>query len=217
MGLWKEPPGQPARRSAPGNQKTGGEAGLGLEAHLGEVIAHGRGQPQQPESRLHHPGGKAGARPHDPPHAQGQLDHLPGVAAALGRIALQQPRAGLSAGDHGQLPGQVVGIAQAGVHALAREGRRQVRGVAGQQNPALPPARGHPRMEGIHGGADDGGVHVGPMGGQQAAHRFRPQQRSLAFMGMQHELETPRAIGARQGDAGTPGVAEDFGMAGVVG
>ena len=48
-----------------------------------------------------------------------------------------------------ELPGQVRGVAQAGAHALAGEGRRLVRGVAREQRAPVPPAVGPARAEGV--------------------------------------------------------------------
>ena len=46
-----------------------------------------------------------------------------------------------------ELPRQVGGVADAGAHALAGEGRHEVRGVAGEQRPVVQPPVGHPRLE----------------------------------------------------------------------
>ena len=69
-----------------------------------------------------------------------QLDEGAHMRRALAFVGVEQA-IGRAAAQHGvELPGEVGGIAHAGAHALAEEGRRLVAGVAGQQQPPSPPA-----------------------------------------------------------------------------
>ena len=59
-----------------------------------------------------------------------------GDRAALGRVGVEQAVRHRAAPDGGQLPAEVRRIGEAEVEALAAEGRVDVGGVAGEQDPA---------------------------------------------------------------------------------
>ncbi len=73
-------------------------------------------------------------------------DDLLGHRPALDLIAVQQARAGPAGTDEGQLPAEVEGVLQAGVHPVTLGGRAHVGGVSGQQGPARSVAGGHTRV-----------------------------------------------------------------------
>ena len=55
---------------------------------------------------------------------------------ALCLVCLEQVRSGQAANRQGQLPAEVPRVLDTGVHALPTRGRVQVRGVAGDEDPA---------------------------------------------------------------------------------
>src|ERR671931_664585 len=67
----------------------------------------------------------------------GDLEHVTVGGEALGREAREQSRAGAAAQGERELPGEVVGVVEARVQALAPEGAREVAGVAQQEAPSL--------------------------------------------------------------------------------
>ena len=64
---------------------------------------------------------------------------------AFGLVAVQQCRIGPAGGDAGQLPGQVVSIGDAAVHAQPAQRGGDVRGVAGQEYSPSAERVGHER------------------------------------------------------------------------
>ena len=138
--------GNAGREEAPRGwlQGAGRQARGGGGAHgLADAVAADRGGQGDPADG----GGAvlpAGHRPADP---DGLFDQGPGVRAAFGLVAGQQVRPG-PAGEHvGELPGQVVGVAQPGGQALADERRGEVGGVAEQEDPPGPEAGRQPGPE----------------------------------------------------------------------
>ena len=75
-------------------------------------------------------------------HGDGEPDHGGGWLFPFRLIAGQDRRRRLFPCHHRRLPGDVVRVAQARVHALPGKGRRQVGGVACQPDPALAEALG---------------------------------------------------------------------------
>jgi hypothetical protein len=122
-GLGIRPPARSAGDAGREEAPRGWLEGAGLEprggggAHgLADMVAADRGGQGDPADG----GGAvlpAGHRPADP---DGLFYQGPGVRAAFGLVAVQQVRPG-PAGQHvGELPGQVVGVAQPGGQALAK-------------------------------------------------------------------------------------------------
>ena len=68
------------------------------------------------------------------PH--GAPDDLLADRAALGLVAVEQARRRRRPDRERELPGEVVGVLDAGVHALGAGGRVDVRGIAGHEDPA---------------------------------------------------------------------------------
>ena len=191
---------QPGRRAvAGGHQRVGEQAagpqrggdaraegpprgvlqGAGLEprggggAHgLADAVAADRGGQGDPAGG----GGlvlPAGHRPADP---DGFFHQGCGVRAAFAVVGVEQVFPG-PAGEHvGELPGQVVGVAQPARQALADERRGEVGGVAEQEDPPAAEAGCHLGAEGVGRAADDlQAVQVAAPGpGLAAAGRGRP-------------------------------------------
>ncbi len=72
----------------------------------------------------------------------GEPHHEPPDRAALGVVGIQQGRIGHTAADQGELPAQVPGILDTGVHALGAGRAVDVGGIAGQEDAAVPVAAG---------------------------------------------------------------------------
>jgi len=87
------------------------------------------------------------------PHRE--LDELAHVRLALRLVGVEQRLAACARADEPELPREIRGIADPGAHALTEKGRRLVRGVAGDQEPAPAPAAGDHRVEGVDGGPLD--------------------------------------------------------------
>ena len=81
------------------------------------------------------------------PSSSATPDQRAGVRLPLGLVAVEQGVGRLPRQHRGQLPGQLVHVAQAEPQPLPDERRGQVRGVAGQQHPARP-ATGRPPARG---------------------------------------------------------------------
>src|SRR6185369_10989887 len=69
--------------------------------------------------------------------AVGGFDEAAGEGDAFGFKAVEQRRRGAASEDVGQFPGEVHGVADAGVHALAADGAVDVGGVAEEEHAAL--------------------------------------------------------------------------------
>ena len=69
--------------------------------------------------------------------AIGRRDQAPREGDALGLVGVEQRGVGASVQHRGELPGEVHGVADAGVHPLAADGAVDVRGVAEQEGAAL--------------------------------------------------------------------------------
>ena len=137
---------RPPTRSAAGNAgreeaPRGWLQGAGLEprggggAHgLADAVAADRGGQGDPADG----GGAVLAAGHRPADPDGLFHQGLGVRAAFGVVGGEQVCPG-PAGEHvGELPGQVVGVAQPGRQALADERRGEVGGVAEQEDRARP-------------------------------------------------------------------------------
>ena len=81
----------------------------------------------------HKPGNPALAHDHLGEPAR-RLQHILGDRSSLGLVGVEQAVAGAAADDECELPGQVLGVADSGVHTLTTERAVDVRGVAGQQD-----------------------------------------------------------------------------------
>ena len=126
----------------------------GFEAHLGEILLDGRHSVQGQHHRVAYFGGGMALRGKDVACHFGQMDHAAGMVAAFLFVAVKQAAAGLSLDDHGQLPGEIAGIAHAAVVALALPDRHDVRGIACQQDSSDPKLRRQSCVVRIHALAD---------------------------------------------------------------
>src|SRR5262249_30820323 len=61
---------------------------------------------------------------------------------SLGLICVEQRLRRLAPHDHGELPTEIIGIAEARIHALPAERAVDVSRIAGEQDPPLPVSRG---------------------------------------------------------------------------
>ena len=174
---------------------------------LADVFAaDGRGQGDPADG-----GGPVLAAGHRPADPDGLFDHGPGVRAAFGVVAGEQVCPGL-AGEHvGELPGEVVGVAQPGGQALADERRGEVGGVAEQEDaPGLEAGR-QPGAEGVAGAADDlqaGQVAASGPGPQQRAEGLRGDQVGFVLAVAQLELPAVPVAGDLHEGGGPGGVAD---------
>jgi hypothetical protein len=98
---------------------------------------------------------------------------------ALRLEALEQRRAGAAAQPERELPGQVVGVVEAGVQALAAERARQVAGVAEQEASALRQARDHAVVHAK--GRRPPNVHHGNVGATRRAIAAATASRGVAL------------------------------------
>ena len=93
-----------------------------------------------------------------------------------------------------------MGVAHARTHALSHELRRHVRRVAGEQHPAVAPALGDQRVEGV----DEPPQHLDlvdvDVPGEEPAHRRRILHLLLGLARHQQELEAVVAVRLRAGD-----------------
>jgi len=142
--LWREMPGERQITW----RKPGAEQGLLHLELYGRILA-----------RL--PGAEAGLDRlgvDDAAEADGEFDELADMRLAFALIGVEQAGIGDAVDDVGQLPGKIGGIADAGAHALAEEGRGLVRGIAGEQQPATAPLLRNDGMKGVDCGALEFGV-----------------------------------------------------------
>lgn len=87
-----------------------------------------------------------------------------GDGLSFRRVGVQQARSGPPAENSRQFPAQIVHVGDARVHTQAADDGERVRGIPGQQDPAVPEALGD---EGVHHPVLDP-QHVGPHGGAGA-------------------------------------------------
>ena len=150
----------------------------------------------------------AGHRPADP---DGLFHQGRGVRAAFAVVGVEQVLPG-PAGEHvGELPGQVVGVAQPARQALADERRGEVGGVTQQEDPPAAEAGCHLGAEGVGRAADDlQAVQVaapGP-GPQQLAEGGRGDQVGFVLAVAQPELPAVPVAGDLHEGGGAGGVAD---------
>ena len=203
--------GNAGREEAPRGplQGTSLEPWGGRGAHgLADAVAADRGGQGDPADG----GGPVLAAGHRPADPDGLFYQGPGVRAAFGLVAVQQVLLGL-AGEHvGDLPGQVVGVAQPGGQALADERRGEVGGVAEQEDPPGAEAVGQPGPEGVAGAADDlqaGQVTAPGPGPQQGAEGGRGDQ--VGFVLAVAQLELPAVpVAGDVHEGGGPGRVADL-------
>ena len=111
-----------------------------------------------PDDGQHAPADGVPAPPaagHEPAQQLGDADQRAGVRLPLGLVGVQQPVAGRTTEDVGELPGQLVDVAQPEAQPLAHERRAEMGGVPGQQHAAGPPAVGHLGAERVLDRADE--------------------------------------------------------------
>ena len=136
------------------------------------------------------------------------------MGLALCLIAVEDARAEVTAEAAGELPAEILGVADAAVHALSREWRREMCRVAREKNPAGAPALGDARMEVIHGLAHDLELCVFFAAlSEERAHACFGQQLFRLLAGQHHELVATRAFRPRQRQRGTRRIAIDPGVA----
>ena len=202
--------GNAGREEAPRGWLQG--AGLqprgGRGAHgLADAVAADRGGQGDPADG----GGAvlpAGHRPADP---DGLFHQGRGVRAAFAVVAVEQVLPG-PAGEHvGELPGQVVGVAQPGRQALADERRGEVGGVTEQEDPPAAEAGCHLGAEGVGRAADDlQAVQVAAPGprAQQGAEGGRGDQVGFVLAVAQPELPAVPVAGDLHEGGGAGRVAD---------
>ncbi len=92
---------------------------------------------------------------HGPPDGDGESDHGCRVRLSFRFVGVERLVGQHAAQDAGQLPRQIVRVAQARAHALADERRRQMRGVPEEEHSPVPPPIRHLRTEGVLGDAHE--------------------------------------------------------------
>src|SRR5690606_29592929 len=146
---------------AVGDVQLGGAAGGGA-LHGGQV-----------EQRQHDPvaqqAGREGLAQQDAGVGRGGVEDPGGQGAAFGGVGVEQAGVGAAVDDEREFPGEVLGVADAGVHALSADGAVDVGGAAGQQDAAAAVVGGQAPVDaedrGPHGFAQ-AGVLSAAVGGQ---------------------------------------------------
>ena len=95
--------------------------------------------------------GEPAVRHHHPERPVGRLQQAPRHRQALVLIGVEQCGVGLSLHHQRQLPRQIVGVLQAGVHALRADRAVDVGGVAEQEAAAVAEALGAAVMDAVGG------------------------------------------------------------------
>jgi len=196
-----------------GGECTGLEARLRFVAHLRDIVACGGVDPEQPKTSAYRKSLPSRTRHHDPTHFESEIYHGARVRFAFDLIAVEQRERCLAADDSGCLPREIVGVADAAVHALAREGRCQMRRIAEEVDTTLAPAPRQPGMKRVDALAAQLAVSIRAMIGKQVADEFFPRDLIVPFVLFQHELVAPDAVGPGQRDAGARRIAVNFCMA----
>jgi hypothetical protein len=165
-------------------------------------VRHPRQPPHRAQDDPPDGGGTPATAGHQPAEQDGDADQRPGVRRPLSLVGVQQPV--VRAGQHGgELPAELVDVAQPQPEALADERRGEVGGVAAQQHPARAPPVGDLRGVAVLGGAD----HLG------TGHTEGDQQRREVDVGRalavgQPELDPVPVTGDRHGGGRAAGVAD---------
>ena len=201
--------GDAGRQEARGGlQGAGFQPGRGGGGHgLADVFAaDGRGQGDPADG-----GGPVLAAGHRPANPDGLFHHGPGVRAAFGVVRGEQTGPG-PAGKHvGELPGEVVGVAQPGGQALADERRSEMGGVAEQEGAPVLEAGRQPGAEGVAGAPGDlqaGQVVAAGPGPEQRAEGGGGTQRGFVLAVEQPELPAVAVAGDLHERGGPRGVAD---------
>ena len=152
-------------------------------------------------------GGRIGDADH-PAHHHRHVDGRAQVGFAFGLVAIQQCL-WRTVGHRRQFPGEVRGIAQARTQALPGKRRGLVRGVAGQQHPALAPLLGDAGAEGIDRRAleRNRAMHIPRL--EQARNRGFAADLRGSFAGQDHEFPAVAAF-AHQDAGGRAGRVADL-------
>ena len=146
----------------------------------------------------------------DRPERHRELDDGADVVVALGLVDVEQLGGGPPGQHEVELPGQVGRIAQARAHALPRERRHLVGGIAGQQHVAPSPLVGPSGLEPVHGVAFERGVgrrHVPRR--EQLPGPVRVVELVGGLVGQAHELP-PSPTGATGHDGRRPARLADL-------
>ena len=171
------------------------EPGLGLVPALGDPLLRGGDQVQRGRDLVPGAGDGLVRRGQDAAHRDGHVDHRLGVVPAFGVVGVQQGVVGDPAEHGGELPGQVGGIPDAGVVALALPDRHQVRGVPGDQHVTLAERPGDPGVQGVDALPDEvqtGRVRHVP--GEQLVDEQRVGDLLVGLVVEDHELEAADAV-----------------------
>ena len=134
------------------------------------------------------------------------------MIAPLDFVGVEKPVAEPARYDGGKLPGEIVRVAHAAVHALAGERRHQMRRIAGQKHPIRAPAVGHARMKGVDHLAAQHRLVVGSVHPQQSGNIVLRQYVGILLAVVQHQLETARAVRTRQRKTGPHRIAINLGV-----
>ena len=118
---------------------------------------------------------------------------------ALAAIAVQQPLARQALDDVGQLPGQVVGVVDAGVGTAHAKNRHQVGGVTGQQHALVAVVRQGQRIGFVDAGPDRvpgrGFAHHGQQALHARQHVLGGDGGVRVFAVLQLVVDTPDIVG----------------------
>jgi hypothetical protein len=186
-----------------GLQPRGGGGGHGL-ANAGAADGGGQGDPAD--------GGGPVLAPGHRPADRDRLAHRgPGVRAAFAVVAGEQVLPRLPGEHVGDLPGEVVGVAQPGRQALADERRGEVGGIAEEKDAPGLEAGGDPGAEGVAGTADDfqaGQVAATGPGPQQPGEGVRRDQACFVLAVAQLELPAVLVPGYLHEGGGPGGVTD---------
>jgi hypothetical protein len=189
------------------------EPGLGLVPALGDPPLRRGDQIQGGRDLVPGAGEGLVRRGQDAAHRDGHVDHRLGVVTPFRVVGVQQGVIGDAAEHGGELPGQVGGIPDAGVVALALPDRHQVRGVPGDQHVTLAERPGDPGVQGVDALPDE--VQAGRL-------RHMPREQSVDEPGVgdllvglvieDHELEAADAVRQPDGHEGPNRIGPEVGV-----
>ena len=125
------------------------DGGRRNNASPADKVAEAARQIEAGENRVASGGDRPVRRHDDRPEPAGDLNHLSHHRSTLDFICVEDLLGSLPVEDGGKFPRKIDRVLHPSVHALPCEGRHQVGGVAGKENPADTPAVSDAGVEGV--------------------------------------------------------------------
>ncbi|MNS85769.1 hypothetical protein D3C72_1196430 [compost metagenome] len=179
-----------------------------LDVQLLEVPSGSGGQRQRAHQAVDEECGDPVLWHHQAAHELCQIDHGPGMRAALCIIGIEYRRRGMATKNPSQFPGKVRAVTKARYETLSHKRRGDVCGVADQESTSLAESIAATRVESIDRLAlDFQFLRIDPRR-NEPRDAFRAFQLLPGFAGLQHEFPALPATGGGHVRRGPPWITD---------